>query len=441
MTQNTKTVQARVAFYSLDRGFGAAFVGDTKFHIHHSMIQEPYGLPHVAKGEPVILTYTGPDSDPEVISVRPLDGRRVGTVHVDHTEHDSLFVTITDNEDSTSYAARNRNILSYSKITTLEEGEQVVFIPSGPDATSIKKLEPRDPWNRHLRLRDESYYELAELADAEDWGVLDHEGSVVPNGLFLLRNYIKHTFNRLFDQNRIEFQLGIGRDQSRAAAVFNTGLVSKQGEDIYGLMRRTPNDSRTSYRLEAWVLSSDRRVVGQFPQHPQLAQYWESYEELYFNPELRINLSLDHITVDNQNRFPAGITDRQMAIRDSVSRAVRLAQRNHRAAMPQFYNGKVQLLLPLSLDSSSSEIHLALVLSRVGNEYIGDTVLEIGQAVNNARLLTRLESSWLNRQSLAPAVSVEPVSPVFTSQTAASATTPARQPRPANAPKPRPLAS
>lgn len=68
--------------------------------------------------------------------------------------------------------------------------------------------------------------------------------------------------------------------------------------------------------------------------------------------------------------------------------------RNYKTAIPQFHRGEIQLLLPLCLERPD-RADLALVVSRVGDCYRGDTVLTLQMAYNNARLLTRPDREWL----------------------------------------------
>lgn len=63
-------------------------------------------------------------------------------------------------------------------------------------------------------------------------------------------------------------------------------------------------------------------------------------------------------------------------------------------AVPQYYNGKIQLLLPLYL-SHSENPDLALALEQHEKCYIARTCLTMKMAYNNARLITKPQSTWL----------------------------------------------
>lgn len=60
--------------------------------------------------------------------------------------------------------------------------------------------------------------------------------------------------------------------------------------------------------------------------------------------------------------------------------------------MPQFYGGRIQLLLPLCLTGDKPE--LALTIQREDGFYAARTCLTLDMAYNNARLICRPETSW-----------------------------------------------
>ncbi len=75
--------------------------------------------------------------------------------------------------------------------------------------------------------------------------------------------------------------------------------------------------------------------------------------------------------------------------------AARRAAANYTLAVPQFYGGRIQLLLPLCLTGDKPE--LALTIQREGGFYAARTCLTLEMAYNNARLICRPETSWIKR--------------------------------------------
>lgn len=268
---------------------------------------------------------------------------------------------------------------------------------------------------------------LAEIAEPERWTYLSVPST---SPLPVLESYIKHTFIRAFDQQTIV--------EAEQLACFNTGLLTPGQEELFGLFTISETYDRAQpisaankkWWLKSWARSGDRMLTD-FMEFPRLAEYWSDSKELIFDPKLQVQLNLDHIVKDNLERFPvelggkvdekgvpAGATDQHdeddsdfvpaegatdmrpipMATRNALEGAmkhsIRLAQRSYRMAVPQYYHGRIQLLLPLYLRDSRRP-DLALTLEKHGGWYRAATVLYTDWAYKHARLLARPNSEWL----------------------------------------------
>lgn len=78
------------------------------------------------------------------------------------------------------------------------------------------------------------------------------------------------------------------------------------------------------------------------------------------------------------------------AIEDSKRRV----KRNYKTAIPQYYKGNLQLLLPLCL-TSKNKADLALVVDKDNGVYRASTCLTLDMAINNARLIAKPDDEWL----------------------------------------------
>ena len=67
---------------------------------------------------------------------------------------------------------------------------------------------------------------------------------------------------------------------------------------------------------------------------------------------------------------------------------------NDKLAVPQYYDGKIQLLLPLCLMDDKNP-DLALTVTKMNGCYQGHTCITLDMAYNNARLIAKPESTWL----------------------------------------------
>lgn len=83
------------------------------------------------------------------------------------------------------------------------------------------------------------------------------------------------------------------------------------------------------------------------------------------------------------------------AIAKSIELAIKRVRRNYKTAIPHFYDGKIQFLLPLCL-LTKKDADLALVVNKEEQVYKAHTVLTLDQAYNNARLLAKPDREWLN---------------------------------------------
>ena len=69
---------------------------------------------------------------------------------------------------------------------------------------------------------------------------------------------------------------------------------------------------------------------------------------------------------------------------------------NYKIAVPQYFDGKIQLLLPLYLlEKSQPDLALVVTKNQAGNSYQGHTCLTMQMAYNNARLIAKPDSNWL----------------------------------------------
>ena len=69
---------------------------------------------------------------------------------------------------------------------------------------------------------------------------------------------------------------------------------------------------------------------------------------------------------------------------------------NYKIAVPQYYNQKIQLLLPLCLvNPDRPDLALVVTKNEEYNYYQGHTCLTLDMAYNNARLIAKPESNWL----------------------------------------------
>jgi cold shock CspA family protein len=366
------------------------------------------GYRYLIAGEPVVTDYVPNADEPgkwTARSVRSADGRRSGTVK--SFDYERGFGLVVDDESGDEVFAHWREVLSSGqRRAELEAGEEVQFdLVVAPDgrfkAERIKRLDDRLPLYRFAQMSnkpgdDSTWLEsLAELAEdePETWS---YRHMPTTESHPVLRSYAIYTFQRL----RMEAKIAYGEKEGRKYASFNTGLVTPGQDEIYALFReQNPRLTGNAWRLQGFYVGNDRAILGVFQQLPEMANYFEEPAELLYDRRCSLEMDIEHIVRERLERFPEQLRDNptlaRAALTSAKDRARARVKRNYKTAIPVYYRGHIQLLLPLCL-LNPDKANLALVVSRHGNQYRGETVLTLDMAYNNARLLTRPDREWLS---------------------------------------------
>lgn len=228
--------------------------------------------------------------------------------------------------------------------------------------------------------------DLEVLAMNESW-----DYTLTPTGgLPILFNYVHHTFKKVQSESKIE----VINDN----CIFNTGLVTENQEEIFALFskNRKPK-SRQDWFFKGWKKKSDRDLMI-FSNLPDVANYFDNPNDLIYDTRLELRVNIDHIIVDNQSRFPSSLPADDyvlsVLLNGSIDEAKRRLRRNYKTAIPQYFNNKIQLLLPLCL-TSKAKADLALVIEKENGNYRATTILTLDMAINNARLIAKPDDEWL----------------------------------------------
>ncbi|KAJ9610859.1 hypothetical protein H2200_005636 [Cladophialophora chaetospira] len=239
---------------------------------------------------------------------------------------------------------------------------------------------------------------LAELSEPEDWS--GQVNNTAPYGI--LKSYIVYTYRRFY----IEQKISISRDNQGAA--FNTGLLTPFGEELFGYFEPNRRPKAQPWVFYGWKSESDMGMMNRFYPPPEMAQYVRTAAELVYDTGRPLTISIDHIIQHNIERFPPELRKKgmegmaRMCLNSAKDMTLKRLRRNYKIAIPQWYpklgTEGAQLMLPLDLTNSGTA-DLALVVSLTdGGSYRGHTVLTLGMAYSNARLVARPDSAWLRPQ-------------------------------------------
>jgi len=201
---------------------------------------------------------------------------------------------------------------------------------------------------------DDKIAELANLAEPEDWNY--HQAlSDRPNPI--LFNYLRYTYTRIGQEKKV----AVTKDEKWAC--WNTGLVTSHQEPIYVLFEENKFDDRQTY----W----------HFNQFCRKGHYFLNKKERFPEPYRSMN---DYSL--------------QTFLKGAIDNAIERVKRNYKTAIPQYYKGSIQLLLPLCI-GAADKADLALVVDTYADFYRASTCLTLDMAYNNARQLARPDRDWL----------------------------------------------
>ena len=111
-------------------------------------------------------------------------------------------------------------------------------------------------------------------------------------------------------------------------------------------------------------------------------------------------MNVEHIIAETpRERFPEPYRSMEnyalaTVLKGAIDTARDRVRRSYKTAIPQYYHGQVQLLLPLCL-SNPQRADLALVVERHSTFYRASTCLTLDMAYNNARQIARPDRDWL----------------------------------------------
>ncbi|AEM70797.1 MAG: DUF3825 domain-containing protein [Allomuricauda sp.] len=336
-----------------------------------------------------------------------LSKRNVGFVD----EYDKGYGRIIcANTDKNFFFHHSKLVGSENRYIRVSKGDPVIFTGSendkGLEALEVVVVDNRSSLEKFAEFDNfyESLSQLKVVAQEEDWDYIKNRTGYDP----VLYSYINHTFNRIESQDKLVLgKSSVGKEY----AIFNTGLATKFQDDVYAYFQKLDViDSDRKWKIKEpqyrfLEFNTDQSHFRKYlPKSPEIATYFSEAEitELIYDYSLNggeIIIDREHI-ISRRSRFPSEIrelNDEKFldTIKKGIELALRRIKRNYKTAIPHYYDGKIQFLMPLCL-VSKSEADLALVVNKEEYVYKAHTVLTLDQAYNNARLLAKPDREWLN---------------------------------------------
>jgi Domain of unknown function (DUF3825) len=242
----------------------------------------------------------------------------------------------------------------------------------------------------YIHMIDERLQDLALLAEPESW---DYKCTARDRPNPILYYYFHYTFERIKEQNKIAYTA------DNSFCCFNTGLVTTHQEAIFALLSKNREVGREPWRFVKFCRRGEFEL-SKFPSLPDLATYFEDPSCLVFDSRLELRINVEHIITENRERFPEPFKSMadyalQVLVKGAIDNVKERVRRNYKVAVPQYYKGAVQLLLPLCF-ANPTTADLALLLQRHEGHYRAATCLTLDMAYNNARQLAKPDREWLN---------------------------------------------
>jgi cold shock CspA family protein len=285
-----------IKFFNFKKGFGKVTKDSDQedLHLHISNLSQDNEISELAdagylEGEPVIFEIGAARQGDQAINVKlNLAKRSVGYIK---EYEDGKWGKIEDFKTKDLYHLHFTKVRGSSeKYVRIEVGEPVVFTPNINDgrkeAVDIVLIDDRYPLELFAEFDDldtslKSLATAPHLAETKNeyWDYIQRP----TNGVPVLFSYLNQTFSRIQLQDKVIYAKS--RDGKEEFANFNTGLVTKEQDEIYAYFKK--NDRHR--QLTEWGLSIPKweflefntdqsRYTKYFSELPEMATFFEDTE-------------------------------------------------------------------------------------------------------------------------------------------------------------------
>jgi hypothetical protein len=248
---------------------------------------------------------------------------------------------------------------------------------------------------------EKPFEQLTVIAKKEEWNFSSEELKHRHNQKYpILTNYLNNTFLRVLDLDLIAFS------DDGDKACFNTGLQTRDDQDIFATFFK--NKEAKKFKAPDWTFftfaESYSKKLKPFGPLPDIATYITDPTDLIFDLSYgdgQIEVNYKHIIDENQDRLPDILQNNDRLALISLKGAIESLndriRRNYKVAIPHWYEGEIQLLLPLNLISDTkADIALVIEKDKARKIYRATTILTMDMAYIDARLITAPDRDWLN---------------------------------------------
>lgn len=241
--------------------------------------------------------------------------------------------------------------------------------------------------------------DLERMAQPEPWAFPGDACSDRYNNLNpILERYINSVYTRAAClYNEADGQAA--RDQLVAMrhdfAAFDTGLVTPQYAPILAYFARNTRPGERRWFFKGWATPGSHVLARAAP----LPKRIPFAADMPYNPAWPVRANTQHMLQDEENiqRIPPEVRKTKflpLLLESAIELARRQAAICPELVVPQFYQRRIQFLLPISL-TDPERPDLAMTLQPADGYYIGSTMLTLRMAYTNARATGRRLAPWL----------------------------------------------
>lgn len=250
---------------------------------------------------------------------------------------------------------------------------------------------------------------LAEDSMEEPWKYKNRKDSNFEYPI--LKSYLEYELERLFyEYENLHIENKIIFNKTKNKVLFNTNLLDKFAHDliIVGDIVVIGGKQYITNLLKNQPLSYLRQM-GFDNTNPLPPEFFKDINEIVFHCDWEFDCNLknySHIIEERLDRFPDEYKSLDKStlgnkLDNAIQFAQKIAQRNYKFIVPMYYHKthRIQLLMPIYLENSSlSHPDFALVLTPdpAYKLYIPETILELDDVYQDARLIAKPDEAWLN---------------------------------------------
>lgn len=250
----------------------------------------------------------------------------------------------------------------------------------------------------------------------EVWTFKDNKGQI---RFPILKSYLECELDRLYYEKDVldmtdttSYKDRIIYNQDRTRAMFNTNLIDKFGHDLFlegAIIGHGVQEFFCDMTISPSMMQRNKLGYANDAPEPRVPEFFKDINDIVFHVEWAIDNDMEkyeHIIGERRERFPkqyqctaTNILGTQLD--NSIKLAQNIARRNYKFIVPMYYPAKhrIQLLMPIYLNGEyTRHPDFALVLTPHPDEriYTPETILGLKEVYQDARLIAKPETSWLN---------------------------------------------